>query len=67
LLQKIEHAGYGRHILRRNPKRFDEDGFELLSDEEDEEADKEAAEKNPYSGIQIERKPLLHASRRILS
>ena len=56
MVQKIEHAGYSRFILKRNPKRFDEEGYELLTDEEDEEADKEAAEKNPYYGIHIDRK-----------
>lgn len=50
----IEHAGYRRNILRRNPKRYDEDGEELEDDDEDEEADARAAEENPYAEIQLE-------------
>lgn len=52
--QKIEHAGYQRYILSRNPPRFDEDGDELEPDDVDEEADAAAAEDNPYSGIRLE-------------
>lgn len=54
----IEHAGYFRNILRRNPKRYDEDGEELEDDDEDEEADARAAEENPYGGIQLESKDM---------
>lgn len=50
----IEHAGYRRNILRRNPKRYDEDGEELEDEDEDEEADARAAEENPYAEIQLE-------------
>ncbi len=57
--QKIEHAGYCRNILRRNPKRYDENGEELEDDEEDEEADARAAEENPYAEIQLESKQIL--------
>lgn len=56
LCQTIEHAGYRRNILRRNPKRYDEDGEELEDDDEDEEADARAAEENPYAEIQLESK-----------
>lgn len=56
LRQTIEHAGYRRDILRRNPKRYDEDGEELDESDEDEEADARAAEENPYSEIQLESK-----------
>ena len=52
--QSIEHAGYRRDILRRNPKRYDEDGEELASSDEDEEADIQAAAENPYSDIKLE-------------
>ncbi len=55
----IEHAGYRRNILRRNPKRYDEDGEELEEDDEDEEADARAAEENPYAEIQLESKHIL--------
>ena len=56
LRQTIEHAGYRRNILRRNPKRYDEDGEELEEEDEDEEADARAAEENPYADIKIESK-----------
>ena len=56
--QTIEHAGYSRQILRRNPKRYDEDGEELEDDDEDEEADARAAEENPYSEVQLESKKI---------
>ena len=58
LRQTIEHAGYRRNILRRNPKRYDEDGEELEDDDEDEEADARAAEENPYADIKIESKEI---------
>ena len=58
LRQTIEHAGYRRNILRRNPKRYDEDGEELEDDDEDEEADVRAAEDNPYAEIQLESKKI---------
>ncbi|KAM0796276.1 RXT2-like protein [Usnea florida] len=50
----IEHAGYRRDILRRNPKRYDEDGEELDESDEDGEADARAAEENPYAEILLE-------------
>ena len=56
--QTIEHAGYSRNILRRNPKRYDEDGEELEDDDEDGEADARAAEENPYAEIQLESKEI---------
>lgn len=56
--QTIEHAGYRRNILRRNPKRYDEDGEELEDEDEDEEADARAAEENPYAEIQLESKQI---------
>ena len=56
LRQTIGHAGYTRNILRRNPKRYDEDGEELEDDDEDDEADARAAEENPYAEIQLESK-----------
>ena len=58
LRQTVEHAGYRRNILHRNPKRYDEDGEELEDDDEDEEADARAAEENPYADIKIESKEL---------
>ncbi|KZF26301.1 hypothetical protein L228DRAFT_279527 [Xylona heveae TC161] len=52
--RKIEHAGYERYIINRNPPRFDEDGDELDDDDVDEQADANAAEENPYSDIRLE-------------
>lgn len=54
--------GYPRFILHRNPKRYDEYGYELEDDDEDEEADAEVAERNPYNEVSIERRaPILKA------
>jgi len=52
--QRIEHASYERYIVRRNPRRYDELGYELDPEEEDERADMEAAERNPYSGVKVQ-------------
>lgn len=55
--KKIEHAGYTRYILHRNPPRYDSEGEEIDGDEEpDTEAEAEAAEDNPFAGIALERK-----------
>lgn len=53
-LQKIEHAGYTRYILERNPKRYNEYGDELEDTESDAEADADAEDENPYAGIRLE-------------
>ncbi|KAF1941786.1 hypothetical protein EJ02DRAFT_346880 [Clathrospora elynae] len=51
----IEHAGYRRSILQRNPPRYDADGDVVEADEEyDEEDDVEAVEENPYGNVQLE-------------
>ncbi|KAJ5086356.1 hypothetical protein NUU61_007663 [Penicillium alfredii] len=62
--QKVDHAGYTRHILRPNPVRYDSEGDELDEDDEDSEADAAAAEENPFSGIALETLlcPLKHPS-----
>ncbi|GLI73528.1 hypothetical protein PoHVEF18_001746 [Penicillium ochrochloron] len=62
--EKIEHAGYTRHILQRNPIRYDSEGEELDEEDEDSEADVAAAEENPFSGIALETLlcPLKHPS-----
>ncbi|KAJ6088298.1 hypothetical protein N7486_009559 [Penicillium sp. IBT 16267x] len=62
--EKVEHAGYTRHILRRNPVRYDSEGDELDEEDEDSEADTAAAEENPFSGIALETLlcPLKHPS-----
>lgn len=54
--QKIEHAGYTRYILHRNPPRYDSEGEEIDGDEEPgSEAEAEAVEDNPFAGIALER------------
>jgi hypothetical protein len=53
-MQKIEHAGYTRYILQRNPRRYNEYGEEMGDDESDPEADADAEEENPYAGIRLE-------------
>ncbi|KIW67572.1 hypothetical protein PV04_06812 [Phialophora macrospora] len=62
--QRIEHAGYTRYILQRNPIRTNEDGDELEDDESDAEADADAEAENPYAGIRLEELlcPLKHPS-----
>ncbi|KAM6523572.1 hypothetical protein FSOLCH5_004189 [Fusarium solani] len=54
----VEYAGVRRPIIHRNPPLIDEEGYEVESDEEDEdriqEAEAAAAELNPYANIQIE-------------
>lgn len=52
--KKITHAGFERAILKRNPRRYDEDGDELEDDDIDEQADLDAAAHNPYSHIKLE-------------
>ncbi|RAL09296.1 RXT2 domain-containing protein [Aspergillus homomorphus CBS 101889] len=62
--QKIEHGGFTRYILQRNPVRYDSEGDELDDDDEDSEADAAAAEENPFSEIALENYmcPLKHPS-----
>ncbi|KAL9566795.1 hypothetical protein ACKAV7_009232 [Fusarium commune] len=54
----VEYGGVRRPILYRNPPLVDEEGYEIDSDDEDEErvqeAEASAAEMNPYANIQIE-------------
>ncbi|KAI4194502.1 MAG: hypothetical protein LQ348_002634 [Seirophora lacunosa] len=49
--RKIEHAGYHRDVISRNPHRYDDDGEKLDEDDDDEAADIAAAEVDPYHGI----------------
>ncbi|KKY13451.1 hypothetical protein UCRPC4_g06971 [Phaeomoniella chlamydospora] len=62
--EKIDHAGYTRYILDRNPIRYNKYGDEIEDDESDEEADALAAEENAYSGLKLEEllRPLKHPS-----
>ena len=59
MIQKVEHAGYTRHILQPNPTRYDSEGDELDEEDEDSEADVAAAEDNPFAGIALESKNAL--------
>lgn len=53
----IEHAGYRRKIISRNPPLVDEDGYEIDSDEDDErvqDAILATADINPFGGVRLE-------------
>ncbi|KAF1911771.1 RXT2-like protein [Ampelomyces quisqualis] len=54
--KRIEHAGYQRYILQRNPPRFDPDGDVVEPDDEydDDDDDLEAVEENPYADVRVE-------------
>lgn len=58
LEQTITHAGFERDIISRRPTLYDEDGFEIDSEDDDEDAQAAAAEFYPYSEIRIESKRL---------
>ncbi|PSR76631.1 RXT2-like protein [Coniella lustricola] len=53
----VEHTGYRRAIISRNPPLVDEDGYDIDSDDDEEriqEAVAAAAETDPYSSIRLE-------------
>lgn len=55
--ETVDYAGVRRSIIHRNPGLFDEDGYEVDSDDDEErieEALASTAELNPYSSIRIE-------------
>ncbi|EUC32944.1 hypothetical protein COCCADRAFT_5473 [Bipolaris zeicola 26-R-13] len=53
--KRIEHAGYHRYILQRNPPRYDADGDVVeVDDEYEDEDDVEPVEENPYGNIHLE-------------
>ncbi|KAL1836083.1 hypothetical protein VTJ49DRAFT_5606 [Mycothermus thermophilus] len=56
--EMAEHAGYQRAIIYRNPPLVDEDGYDLDSEDEEDEQVQEAMaaamESNPYSSVHIE-------------
>ncbi|OMP88460.1 Transcriptional regulatory protein rxt2 [Diplodia seriata] len=54
LQPKIDHAGYQRHIIARNPPLIDEDGDEIEDIDDDESIDGSLAEDNPYGDIRLE-------------
>ncbi|KAH6615299.1 RXT2-like protein [Boeremia exigua] len=63
--KRVEHGGYRRYILQRNPPRYDPDGDIVEpSDEYEDEDDLEAVEENPYADIRLERllRPLTSAA-----
>ncbi|KAK4147565.1 uncharacterized protein C8A04DRAFT_8973 [Dichotomopilus funicola] len=55
--QVAEHAGYHRSIIHRNPPLIDEDGYDIESDDDEEqvqEALASALEENPYANVRLE-------------
>lgn len=61
--QTISHAGFERDIVCRKPTVYDDDGFEIDSDYEDEDAQAAlaaAAEFYPYAGVKLESEGLFH-------
>ena len=62
LAQAITHAGYERDIISRRPTLYDDDGFEVDSEDDEEGAQAAlaaAADFYPYSDVRIESKILL--------
>ncbi|KAF1968637.1 hypothetical protein BU23DRAFT_558369 [Bimuria novae-zelandiae CBS 107.79] len=53
--KRIEHAGYRRYILQRNPPKYDPDGDMVeVGDEDEEDDDLSTVEENPYADIRLE-------------
>ncbi|KHO01760.1 Glycoside hydrolase, superfamily [Metarhizium album ARSEF 1941] len=55
-LAAVDYAGVRRNILYRNPPLVDDEGYEIVSDDDDdrvEEAELAAAECNPYFNIRL--------------
>lgn len=55
----VEHGGYQRIIINRNPPLIDDEGYEIDSDDNEDrvqEAIADAADANPYSAIHLERR-----------
>ncbi|KAK5626236.1 hypothetical protein RRF57_001951 [Xylaria bambusicola] len=55
----VNHAGYQRAIISRNPPLIDDEGYEIDSDDDEEQildAMNNAAEFNPYTNIRLESK-----------
>jgi hypothetical protein len=55
----VEHAGYQRAIISRNPPAIDDEGYEPESDDADYEERMQAiadtsAELNPYASVRLE-------------
>jgi hypothetical protein len=60
LFQRIDHAGFSRHILKRNPARYNSWGDELEDSESDPEADADVHETDAYADVHIHGKMLPH-------
>ncbi|KLJ12743.1 hypothetical protein EMPG_09479 [Blastomyces silverae] len=62
--KRINHAGYTRDILERNPPKYDSEGDELDEEDAAEHADPELADENPFGEIHLEELlgPLRHPS-----
>ncbi|PGH19121.1 hypothetical protein AJ80_04199 [Polytolypa hystricis UAMH7299] len=62
--KRIEYAGYTRDILERNPPKYDSEGDELDDEDEDDYAEAEAMEENPFADVFLETLlcPLKHPS-----
>ncbi|PGH03874.1 hypothetical protein GX51_03862 [Blastomyces parvus] len=62
--KRINHAGYTRDILERNPPKYDSEGDELDEEDAEEHADPELAVENPFGEIHLEELlgPLRHPS-----
>ncbi|EGE79648.1 hypothetical protein BDDG_02589 [Blastomyces dermatitidis ATCC 18188] len=62
--KRINHAGYTRDILERNPPKYDSEGDELDEEDAEEHADPELADENPFGEIHLEELlgPLKHPS-----
>ncbi|KAF9741000.1 hypothetical protein PMIN06_006638 [Paraphaeosphaeria minitans] len=52
--KRIEHAGYPRYILQRNPPRYDPDGDVVDIGDEGDEDDLSPVEENPYADMRLE-------------
>lgn len=62
--ERVNHAGYDRDIVARNPRRYNNYGDELEDSESDADADADAEEENPYADVRLEEllRPLTHPS-----
>ncbi|PGG99130.1 hypothetical protein AJ79_08694 [Helicocarpus griseus UAMH5409] len=62
--KRINHAGYTRDILERNPPKYDSEGDELDEEDAEEHADPEMADENPFGDVHLEEilAPLKHPS-----
>ncbi|TKA37462.1 hypothetical protein B0A49_12113, partial [Cryomyces minteri] len=52
--QKIDHAGYKRYIISRNPPRFDADGDEVDEEDYEEQGDASPVVDDPYEDVKLE-------------